>query len=83
MSDAGTDRCTLILGDNIFYGQGFLPRLKAAAEREHEATIFGYEVHDPQRFGIVEFDKSGKAISIEEKNLQSKIQVCRHGPLLL
>jgi len=63
----GDDRCALVLGDNIFYGQGFSPKLKAAAEREHGATVFGYEVHDPQRFGVVEFNDSGKAISIEEK----------------
>lgn len=61
------DRCALVLGDNIFYGQGFSPKLKAASERMTGATVFGYEVHDPQRFGIVEFDKNGKAISIEEK----------------
>lgn len=63
----GNDRCALVLGDNIFYGQGFSPKLKTAAEREHGATIFGYEVHDPQRFGVVAFDKTGKAVSIEEK----------------
>jgi glucose-1-phosphate thymidylyltransferase len=61
------ERCALVLGDNIFYGQGFSPKLKLAANRETGATVFGYEVHDPHRFGIVEFDPSGKAISIEEK----------------
>lgn len=61
------DRCALVLGDNIFYGQGFSPKLKVASERQQGATVFGYEVHDPQRFGIVEFDTRGKAISIEEK----------------
>jgi glucose-1-phosphate thymidylyltransferase len=61
------DRCALVLGDNIFYGQGFSPKLKAAAERETGATVFGYEVHDPHRFGIVEFDAHGRAVSIEEK----------------
>ena len=59
--------CALVLGDNIFYSQGFSPKLKTAAERTQGATVFGYEVHDPQRFGIVEFDATGKAISIEEK----------------
>jgi glucose-1-phosphate thymidylyltransferase len=59
--------CALVLGDNIFYGQGFSPKLKAAAGREEGATVFGYEVHDPHRFGVVEFDGDGKAISIEEK----------------
>jgi glucose-1-phosphate thymidylyltransferase len=63
----GGDRCALVLGDNIFYGQGFSPKLKTAAKRVTGATVFGYEVHDPQRFGIVEFDDSGKAISVEEK----------------
>ena len=63
----GDDRCALVLGDNIFYGQGFSPKLKIAADREQGATVLGYEVHDPQRFGVVEFDKTGKAISIEEK----------------
>ena len=61
------DACALVLGDNIFYGQGFSPKLHAAASRTTGATVFGYEVHDPQRFGIVEFDSTGKAISIEEK----------------
>ncbi len=58
---------TLVLGDNIFYGQGFSPKLKSAAAQADGATVFGYEVHDPHRFGIVEFDAQGKAISLEEK----------------
>jgi glucose-1-phosphate thymidylyltransferase len=66
------DRCALVLGDNIFYGQGFSPKLKTAADRQHGATVFGYEVHDPQRFGIVEFDTHGKAISIEEKPVEPR-----------
>lgn len=61
------DRCALVLGDNLFYGQGFSPRLLAAAAREDGATVFGYQVHDPERFGVVEFDRSGKVLSIEEK----------------
>ena len=61
------DSCALVLGDNIFYGQGFSPKLKAAVQRGTGATIFGYEVKDPERFGVVEFDETGKAISIEEK----------------
>lgn len=68
----GDERCALVLGDNIFYGQGFSPKLKAAAARETGATVFGYQVHDPQRFGVVEFDGSGRAISIEEKPAQPK-----------
>ncbi len=63
----GNERCALVLGDNIFYGQGFSPKLKAAASRESGATVFGYQVRDPQRFGVVEFDRAGRAISIEEK----------------
>ena len=59
--------CSLVLGDNIFYGQGFSPKLRTATTRTNGATIFGYEVNDPHRFGIVEFDHHGKALSIEEK----------------
>jgi glucose-1-phosphate thymidylyltransferase len=61
------DSCALVLGDNIFYGQGFSPKLKAAVQRGTGATVFGYEVKEPERFGVVEFDETGKAISIEEK----------------
>jgi glucose-1-phosphate thymidylyltransferase len=61
------DSCALVLGDNIFYGQGFSPKLKTAVQRSAGATVFGYEVKDPERFGVVEFDETGKAISIEEK----------------
>jgi len=57
----------LILGDNIFYGQGFSGQLQAAAELKKGATVFAYPVEDPQRYGVVEFDKSGRAISLEEK----------------
>jgi glucose-1-phosphate thymidylyltransferase len=64
--------CALVLGDNIFYGQGFSPKLKVAATRTSGATVFGYEVNDPHRFGVVEFDASGKAIAIEEKPVQPK-----------
>ncbi len=66
----GEDSVALILGDNIFYGHGFTRILRNAvknATKKNEATIFGYGVKDPQRFGVVEFDKKGKAISIEEK----------------
>jgi len=62
----------LVLGDNIFYGQGFTPKLLSAAERKKGATIFGYQVKDPERFGVVEFDANSKAISIEEKPTQPK-----------
>jgi glucose-1-phosphate thymidylyltransferase len=66
------DSCALVLGDNIFYGQGFSPKLKTAVQRGTGATVFGYEVNDPERFGVVEFDETGKAISIEEKPKQPK-----------
>lgn len=63
----GDSSVCLILGDNIFYGYGFSSMLREAAGREQGATVFGYHVSDPERFGVVEFDASGKAISIEEK----------------
>ena len=63
----GNDNVCLILGDNIFYGYGFSAMLKEAAARPSGATVFGYHVNDPERFGVVEFDEAGRAISIEEK----------------
>ncbi|MBB1389972.1 glucose-1-phosphate thymidylyltransferase RfbA [Shewanella sp. SG44-6] len=63
----GDDSVCLVLGDNIFYGQSFSNILKNAAARESGATVFGYQVKDPERFGVVEFDKDMKAVSIEEK----------------
>lgn len=75
----GDDSCAMILGDNIFYGNGLKKHLKTAAERENGATIFGYYVDDPERFGIVEFDKDGKAISIEEKPEHPKSNYCVTG----
>ena len=63
----GNDNVCLVLGDNIYYGQSFSKTLKSAASRETGATVFGYQVKDPERFGVVEFDENMKAISIEEK----------------
>jgi len=63
----GQSNVCLVLGDNIFYGQGFTPMLREAAERKKGATVFGYQVKDPERFGVVEFDEQQRAISIEEK----------------
>lgn len=63
----GSDRVALVLGDNIFYGQSFSRVLKSVAAREKGATIFGYYVRDPREYGVVEFDETGRAISIEEK----------------
>ena len=62
----------LVLGDNIFYGHGFTDRLKRAASREHGATVFGYWVKDPERYGVAEFDAAGKVIGLEEKPAQPK-----------
>jgi len=63
----GGNNVCLVLGDNIFYGEHFSQKLKAAVSKETGATVFGYRVSDPERFGVVEFDENGKAISIEEK----------------
>jgi len=68
----GEDPCCLILGDNIFYGQHFSDNLRSASSQQQGATVFGYHVSDPERFGVVEFDKTGRALSIEEKPLKPK-----------
>ena len=73
------DSCAMILGDNIFYGNGLSAHLKAAAARPSGATIFGYDVEDPERFGIDEFDENGKAVSIEEKPEHPKSNYCVTG----
>ena len=66
------DRCAMILGDNIFYGLGFQNKLKEAAQKEEGATVFGYYVDDPERFGVVEFNEEGHAVSLEEKPAHPK-----------
>lgn len=70
----GNDRVCLVLGDNIFYGQGFTPTLHNAKQsvKQGGATVFGYQVKDPERFGVVEFDENYRAVSLEEKPVQPK-----------
>ena len=68
----GTDRVALVLGDNIFYGHGFADLLQAAADRPTGATVFGYRVSDPERYGVVNFDATGRALDIEEKPAKPK-----------
>ena len=78
----GNDACAMVLGDNIFYGNGFGKILRAAtenAEQNERATVFGYYVNDPERFGIVEFDENGKVISVEEKPKHPKSNYCITG----
>lgn len=73
------DSCAMVLGDNIFYGSGLGNHLREAAQRQEGATVFGYYVDDPERFGIVEFDENGKAVSIEEKPEHPKSNYCVTG----
>lgn len=68
----GDDNVCLVLGDNIFYGQSFGTQLKRASDQQQGATVFGYYVNDPERFGVVDFDETGKALSIEEKPNEPK-----------
>lgn len=75
----GGEPCAMVLGDNIFYGSGLTGHLRKAAQKTHGATVFGYYVDDPHRFGIVEFDQNGKAISIEEKPEHPKSNYCVTG----
>ncbi len=78
----GNEACAMILGDNLFYGNGFsrvLREAKANAEENGRATIFGYYVNDPERFGIVEFDRDGRVLSVEEKPKQPKSNYCVTG----
>ena len=78
----GDEACAMVLGDNIFYGNGFshiLNRAVEAAEKENKATIFGYHVNDPERFGIVEFAENGRVLSVEEKPVHPKSNYCITG----
>ena len=68
----GRDGCALVLGDNIFYGQGLAGQLRRAAAREHGATVFGYWVQDPQHYGVAQFDADGNAVHIEEKPVRPR-----------
>jgi len=68
----GNDDCALVLGDNIFYGHDLQKQLENAVAKQSGATVFAYHVHDPERYGVVEFDKDGKAISLEEKPVEPK-----------
>lgn len=76
---ASGSQCAMILGDNIFFGAGLTEHLRTAAERKTGATVFGYYVEDPERFGVVEMDETGKAISIEEKPQNPKSNYCVTG----
>jgi len=73
------DRVCLVLGDNIFYGQGFTPKLKAVARRKTGATLFGYPVKDPERFGVLEVDAEGRVLSITEKPAKPKSNIVSTG----
>ncbi len=77
------DKVALILGDNIFYGQGFTPLLQDATSLKDGALIFGYYVQNPKEFGIVEFDDNMSVISLEEKPEKSQIKLCHSRPLFL
>jgi len=75
----GADRVALALGDNIFYGAHFSDYLKRAADRESGATVFGYQVRDPERYGVVEFDQDGRAVGLEEKPARPKSSIAVTG----
>ena len=79
----GNNPTALVLGDNIFYGQSLSQQLKRAAAKDTGATVFAYQVHDPERYGVVEFDSEGRAISLEEKPRKAKVEICRNRSLFL
>jgi len=79
----GNDSTCLVLGDNIFYGQGFSDMLRKSAQIKDGAMVFGYWVNDPQRYGVAEFNKDGKVISIEEKPENPKSNYCRYWVIFL
>ncbi len=81
----GYDNACLILGDNIYYGQGLPKILRTAVNNASKniATVFGYHVHDPERYGVVDFDNTGKVLSIEEKAYSPKKQLCSNWVVLL
>ncbi len=74
---------TLVLGDNIFYGQGFRKQLESVARVERGATIFGYHVNDPERYGIVEFDQQGRVLSLEEKPQRPRSSLAVPGSIFM
>ena len=79
----GQDDCALVLGDNIFFGHQLVTMLQSAAAQPSGATVFAYQVKDPERYGVVELDASGRAVSLEEKPKQPKSRLRRDRALLL
>lgn len=79
----GDDSVCLVLGDNIFYGQGFSPMLRSAAGQASGASVFGYQVKDPERFGVVEFDEQKACDFDRRKAVQTQVQFCRDRTLFL